>query len=76
MVKTSRITQMGLYCEDEQSIAAFIARVDNFNKKNLGKIVRMNVLSVDEGDEVCPRPHVKLTLQFPSKEVQANFWTT
>lgn len=69
------VTQYGLFCEDPKDVKRFVDRVNSFNLNNLGTPITMNMLRVEKGDKDCPRPHVKFTLQFPSREAQRNFWS-
>lgn len=69
------ITQMGLYCENQKDTERFCKRVNTFNINNLDRPVAMTIMAYDKGDEICPRPHTKFTLQFKNRQAQSDFWT-
>lgn len=72
--KSQVVTQYGLYTESPEETEKMITRVKEFNLKHLDSPVRMNILDTQNGDENCPRPHVKFVFQFPSTEAQRAFW--
>ncbi len=74
--KNSIISQYGLYSESPDEIKQLIKRIDKFNLNNLGFAVKANIMEQKEGDELCPHPHIKVVLQFPSREIQERFWTS
>jgi hypothetical protein len=73
---TAEVLQTGLYSESGPEVERLVKRVTDFNMKNIGFAVKLDIIPYEEGDPEngIPQPHYKLRFLFPSRPVMAAFW--
>lgn len=71
-----KIVQTGLFTTDPVEVTRMVERLNAFNMRNIGNAIKLDILACDEGDGVCAVPHIKFKFVYPSREIQAKFWTT
>lgn len=71
-----QILQTGLYSETGEEVETLVKRVTDFNLRNLGTPVKVDIIPYEEGDpdNGVPQPHYKLRFLFPNKDIQRRFW--
>lgn len=72
---SAKIKQLGLYALSDKEAEDFVKRVADYNKSHIGNAVTLDISSHENGDEMVSKPHYKLDLTFPSRDIQQNFWT-
>ena len=73
MDNNTKVTQFGLWSDNQQEIRNLAERVARFNQRFTTGIV-LDITPTDTGDVVCDHAHAKLMLTFDSPEVQEKFW--
>jgi hypothetical protein len=72
---STKVKQLGLYALSDKEAENFVKRVADYNKSHIGNAVNLDISAHENGDEMVSKPHYKLDLTFPSREIQENFWT-
>lgn len=78
MKDNQQILQTGLFSESGPEVETLVKRVQDFNLKNIGKAVKIDIIPYEEGDPKSgiPQPHYKLRFLFPNRKIQERFWTS
>lgn len=71
-----KIVQTGIWSNSDDEVKAFVKRVEDFNIRNIGSPVALDIIPFKKGDVDVPEPHYKLRLLFPRREIQRVFWAT
>lgn len=69
-----QIKQIGLWSTDESEIKALVKRVNDFNIKNIGTPIKLDIIPQPEGNREKQEPHYQLMFVYPSKDAQKAFW--
>jgi len=75
MVNDKQILQEGLFTRDPQEVERMVNRVTAFNLRNLTSPIKLDVMPYEEGDYICPDPHVKFRFLFPHRGILRAFWS-
>lgn len=72
--KNTKVQQLGLFTTNEEELGAFADRVSEYNRSKGFIVVEM------EGreslpDQLCDKPHWKISLEFKSRSYAKDFWT-
>jgi len=72
-----KVLQTGLYSRSDKEVKQLVKRVGNFNARNLGKAINLDIIPFEEGDPEggLDFPHYKLRFLFPNRNAQEAFWT-
>lgn len=69
------ILHSGLYTKDPNEVKKMVARIERFNITHIGNAIKLDIIPYEEGDEFVPVPHYKYRFLYPSRAIQAEFWT-